>query len=148
MRQSIRKILAATVTVTAATMSLACGASVNSRTAEPEPISVPSALPIIAPRVVPSATDFTISVKIMEKKCFGSAGCRITYRIAPSYDRDPSLLSGEYTVLYEITGGEDGPQINNFTVDSVSFRFPRQETISTSSSKDTLTARAVDVLKY
>jgi hypothetical protein len=25
------------------------------------------------------------SIKILEKKCFGSAGCSITYRIKPKY---------------------------------------------------------------
>jgi hypothetical protein len=30
-------------------------------------------------------SDFEIGIKILEKKCFGSAGCSVTYRIKPKY---------------------------------------------------------------
>jgi hypothetical protein len=30
-------------------------------------------------------TDFEIGIKILENKCFGSAGCSVTYRIKPKY---------------------------------------------------------------
>jgi hypothetical protein len=36
-------------------------------------------------RVHPRKSDFDIGIKILEKKCFGSAGCSVTYRIKPRY---------------------------------------------------------------
>ena len=30
-------------------------------------------------------SDFEIGIKILEKKCFGSAGCSVTYGIKPKY---------------------------------------------------------------
>ena len=33
----------------------------------------------------PRKSDFEIGIKILEKKCFGSAGCSLTYRIKPKY---------------------------------------------------------------
>lgn len=35
--------------------------------------------------VLPKPADFTIAVKVLEKKCFGSAGCNVTYQIDPKY---------------------------------------------------------------
>jgi hypothetical protein len=30
-------------------------------------------------------SDFEIGIKILEKKCFGSAGCSVTYQVKPKY---------------------------------------------------------------
>lgn len=30
-------------------------------------------------------SDFEIGIKILENRCFGSAGCSVTYRIKPRY---------------------------------------------------------------
>ncbi|MGH3985715.1 MAG: hypothetical protein ACRDTZ_00150 [Pseudonocardiaceae bacterium] len=97
------------------------------------------------PQTPPALSDFTIGIKVIEKQCFGSAGCHITYRIEPVYLGDPTRLTGQYTVVYEVTGSEYGPQVNNFTVDSVGFRHQESEFTSTSSSKAELTAEAVSV---
>jgi hypothetical protein len=44
------------------------------------------------PTEEPTAAGFTtrksdseLGIKILEKKCFGSAGCSVTYRIKPTY---------------------------------------------------------------
>jgi hypothetical protein len=57
-----------------------------------------------------------------------------------------SLDGNAFTVIYEVTGGEDGPQINNFEISgdgTASFR--KEESISTSSSGPTLKAKATSV---
>ncbi len=70
------------------------------------------------PAPLPSPSDFTIGVKVLEKKCIGSAGCNVSYRIEPQYTGLRSLDGNTFIVIYEVTGGEDGPQINNFEVRS------------------------------
>ena len=97
---------------------------------------------------VPQPTDFAISVKVLSKACFGSAGCSVTYQIDPHYWHGSTApLSGRaFTVIYEVSGGKGGPQINNFTINSNgTAHYQRQEFVSTSSSGTTLTARATNV---
>jgi hypothetical protein len=98
------------------------------------------------PAPLPSPSDFTIGVKVLEKKCFGSAGCNVSYRIEPQYTGVRSLDGNTFIVIYEVTGGEDGPQINNFEVGgdgTVSYQ--KEESLSTSSSGATLTAKATSI---
>lgn len=97
---------------------------------------------------LPEPSDFTIAVKVMAKQCFGSAGCIVTYRIVPTYTGASSISGSPLTVVYEVSGGKDGPQINNFTTDGAgSASFPRSEFIQTSSPATVLTARATSISK-
>jgi hypothetical protein len=95
--------------------------------------------------VVPKAEDFTLTVKTLEKTCFGSAGCSITYRIDVGYDGPTLDPSNTYEVVYEVRGGEDGPQINTLTVEGDQSSVDSEETISTSSASRKLTAVATSV---
>jgi hypothetical protein len=49
-----------------------------------EPNEEPTEEPTAA-GFTPRKSDFEIGIKILEKKCFGSAGCSLTYRIKPKY---------------------------------------------------------------
>ncbi|MDQ4104035.1 MAG: hypothetical protein M3186_10110 [Actinomycetota bacterium] len=49
------------------------------------------------PTALPAPEDFAIGVKILEKQCFGSAGCSIGYQIDPRYTGVRSLP--KYTSL-------------------------------------------------
>lgn len=110
--------------------------------------TAPSPTYSASPAPLPSPSDFTISVKVLEKKCFGFAGCNVSYKIEPKYTGVTSLDGNDFTVIYEVTGGEDGPQINNFEIRSDGMAaFPKEESISTSSSGSTLKAKATDVLE-
>lgn len=93
----------------------------------------------------PAPTDFAISIVVLEKSCFGSAGCNVSYRIDPSYSgtRDASNLE----VTYEVRGGED-PSINTFTIDDEgTAHFDSSEYASTASSGAELTAKVTAVRK-
>ena len=82
----------------------------------------------------------------MRSSALAVLGCSIGYQIDPRYTGVRSLPKDTFTVIYEVTGGEDGPQINNFTVSedgTVSFR--KEEQISTASSGATLKAKATSV---
>jgi hypothetical protein len=94
---------------------------------------------------VPPPSDFRIAVKILAKQCFGSAGCVLTYRIDPTYVGSPLSSDQALTVVYEVTGGQDGPVINNFTVSGNSARFPQQEVVQTVSSGTVLKATPTSV---
>jgi hypothetical protein len=87
-------------------------------------------------------------VKTLSKQCFGSAGCNITYRIEVGYDGPPLDPSNTYEVVYEVRGGEDGPQVNTLTVEGDQSSVDSEESISTSSAGRKLTAvvTSVDLL--
>lgn len=102
--------------------------------------------PAPSPSLLPAVSDFIIDVKVLKKACFGSAGCNIRYQIDPTYIGTSPLAKQAFTVIYEVLGGEDGPQINNFTVNGdSSISFQRQEFISTSSSGAALKAKATSI---
>ncbi|MGV9611238.1 hypothetical protein [Nocardia xishanensis] len=89
----------------------------------------------------------------MKKSCYGSAGCLVDVHVDPDFLFQQEIPAGKkWTVVYEIRGGEDGPQINNFTftrgdsADEVSFRIADDETVSTSGPNDRLTVSVTDIL--
>jgi hypothetical protein len=93
----------------------------------------------------PTPQDFELTVKTLSKQCFGSAGCNLTYRIEVGYDGPPLDPSDTYEVVYEVRGGEDGPQINTLTVEGDQSSVDREESISTSTAGKQLTAHATSV---
>lgn len=99
------------------------------------------------PAYIPQPSDFVLAVKVLEKQCFGSAGCNITYRIDVSYVGstlpDPDH---EFEVIYEVRGGEDGVITNTFTLTGDQVSIDSEEFTSTKRSKDKLTAVAIEVV--
>ena len=133
------------------------GAAVLMPDATDTPTSAPTtsrARPAAAPPVAepasaydaPDPADWKITVKVLERKCFGSAGCNITYRIDPTCtcDLDPSKT---YRVTYEVRGVEDGPAVGNFTVTGDTASLESEEQGQTTSSKAKLTAKVTDILE-
>ncbi|MEV0386604.1 hypothetical protein [Nonomuraea sp. NPDC050643] len=114
----------------------------STRTPAPADSAIDDSTP--EPTNTPSASDFKISIRILEKACFGSAGCNITYRIKPSYSGPDLTSDQEFTVTYEVRGGED-PQINSFEMTGEEASFASEEFISTSSSASKLRAVVTDV---
>lgn len=93
----------------------------------------------------PTAADFKLRVKTLDKECFGSAGCNVTFRVEVTYvpvlPLDPSKT---YEVTYEITGGEE-EMISTLEVTGDTASVPEDEFISTSSSKAQLKAKVTEV---
>lgn len=88
--------------------------------------------------------DIELSIKTLEKQCFGSAGCNIVFRIELAYDGpdlDPAVT---YEVTYEITGGDD-PYISTLTVTGTEYSTTQEEFLGTPSSSAELTATVTDV---
>ncbi|WP_173061762.1 hypothetical protein [Phytohabitans houttuyneae] len=95
----------------------------------------------------PTKSDFKLSIKVLKKECFGSAGCNIVFRIqvaaSASFDKtlDPSKT---YEVTYEVLGGED-PLQNTFELTGDQSYVEEEEIISTATSNAKLTAVVLDV---
>lgn len=84
--------------------------------------------------------DLALEVVVLEKQCFGSAGCRIGFRVELTYlgaeGPDPD---SEYEVTYEVQGGES-TYINTLTTEGRQYLVEERERISTESEEDELTA--------
>lgn len=88
----------------------------------------------------PTVKDFKLTVKILRKQCFGSAGCNVNYRIEVAYVGSKTLDPAKtYEVTYEVKGAED-TAINTFTVTGDHAQVREEEFASTSRSSATLTA--------
>lgn len=96
----------------------------------------------------PVKTDFGLSVKILKKSCFGSAGCNVNYRIElkslGTFVLDPTK---DYELVYEIHGGEEA-QINTLTITGENYRVDDEESIQTKSSKSELTVTVVEISEH
>ena len=96
----------------------------------------------------PTPADYALTIKTLEKQCFGSAGCNVTFRIELAYvgleSPDPTST---YELTYEVQGGED-PLINTLTVTGDQYSTDESEFISTSSSDAELVAVVMDVTEF
>lgn len=100
-----------------------------------------------APTVTPKASDFRLTAKITKKQCFGSAGCNVEFWVSMAYggpDLDPD---DTWIVTYEVSGVEDGPQINTIEVTGDTYSHDETELASTTSSSKKLTVKVTDVEK-
>ncbi len=95
-----------------------------------------------------AAKDIVLTVKILEKTCFGSAGCNVAYVIQVEYTGGFLEQDKIWDVTYQVDGGDD-PQINTFTLTGTltgyTTSIQRQERISTPSSSAKLTASVTTV---
>lgn len=107
-------------------------------TEEPEPESA---------YATPTASDFTVELKVKSQKCFGSAGCLVTVSPHLSYDGLTSELdpAAYYDITYRITGDEDGPVIETLELTGGEDVTYNDVVISTSSSSVEPEAEVTDV---
>lgn len=93
----------------------------------------------------PTAKDFKLTVKVLKKECFGSAGCNLTYRVLVAYSGSTLDPAVTYEVGYQVRGGEDGPVINTLTVTGDTSSVDEEESVSTKNNSTKLTVSATDV---
>lgn len=87
--------------------------------------------------------DIAIRVKILSKRCLGSLGATVFFRIQPTY-RDAANVVGSYEVTYEVTGGTD-PIVNTFEIKDNQVRYQNKEFASTPTCSPRLTAKVTHV---
>ncbi|QVI24275.1 hypothetical protein KHQ06_16800 [Nocardia tengchongensis] len=143
--------------------SLAAGlimttAGCGSNTTPPAVVATPGparAITTVAPKPAfrPTPDQISLSLKVVKKTCYGSAGCNVFVQIDPSFGFSEDIPAGQkWTVIYEIDGGEDGPKTNSFVISrgsatgQVNYRFDKKELVSTSGPNDVLTAIVTDVI--
>lgn len=97
-------------------------------------------------KYTPKPEDFIMEVIILDKQCFGSAGCNLTFRVnIKEYKGLP--VSSKFTILYSISGSEDGEYTHSLEVFSGNqYEYDAKEFIQTSSSKIVPTATVTRVL--
>jgi hypothetical protein len=111
------------------------GIATSSSTAT-SPAWAPAAVPTTTPKpkpVVP-AKDFSVELKVISKKCFGSAGCNVTVEPAITY---LGTLTYELAcdLTYSVSGDESGETIETAEhVQGSSYRV-QQTMLSTKSTK-------------
>lgn len=142
----VQKILGAALAV----LFLGCGVPTGSDADKPmkttsgngieDATSAPS-----APAYTPVPADFQLEVIELEKNCYGSAGCNVTYMVDPTYVGQPLDPSQSYTVIYSLTGG-DATETGSFTVQGTQYEKPGEDMISTSSSGAVLRATVTRVV--
>ncbi|MEV7970491.1 hypothetical protein AB0O34_31565 [Sphaerisporangium sp. NPDC088356] len=98
-----------------------------------------------AAEYTPKRSDFEVTIKTISKKCYGSAGCNVTYRAELAYGGPPLPDDKTYTVSYKLTGGDDST-IGSIDVTGDQMSRPSEEMISTPSSTSVLKAKVTQVL--
>lgn len=144
-------VAAATVGITL----LACGSGAvddpSKKSASGAPVSASSKAPAAAPlptkkAVVPTASQFKMSVKILSKECFGSAGCNVTFRLVKlEYSGEPLPADKTYEISYEIKGLQDPMQGTFEMQGDLSYSVEKEQMGQTASSKSKLTVKITDV---
>jgi hypothetical protein len=92
----------------------------------------------------PKLSDFTLKLVELKRQKFGSAGANVTFKIqagwVSTYDPDKT-----YQLIYEVRGGEDGPERNYMEITGDEYRTEDKQTISTSNVDGKLTVKAITI---
>jgi hypothetical protein len=92
---------------------------------------------------LPEPEDFTLSIRMLEKHCFGSAGCNVTFQVEVDYDGPDLDPTTAYLLTYEVNGTED---TYLHTVRVVDGRYTSQNHYAGTTSSDVeLTAAVVEI---
>lgn len=107
----------------------------------------PKAKPTAEPKKTLTPEDFSLDLTIVEKKCFGSAGCHVSYDLSPTYIGGTldDLKGQKGRIVFEIVGGDD-EQVENFTFDGEDIRIKDSYRVSTPSEDAVITAEVVQVI--
>jgi len=93
-----------------------------------------------------SASDITLTPKVTDKQCFGSAGCSLTIKIDMSYRGADLSADDTWEVTYQVKGDESGPIIGTFEITGDQYTV-NEESLSTRSSRTKVTIKVTDVEK-
>lgn len=121
-------------------------------TSEPSEIEVPDPEvtedPAPEPEVTytPTKSDVELTLKQTSKKCYGSAGCNVGYKVKAAIDAATLPSEGTLTVYYTIKGSDDGAVEDSIDLDLSEGTYDSDEDmVSTSSKSKKLTIKVTDI---
>jgi hypothetical protein len=97
--------------------------------------------------ITPKKGNFTVTLKVLSKECFGSAGCNITYRAKLSQDLPTGALDPDitYDLTYVVHGDESGPQTETMYITGDQYEQPSEGLAMTPSAGTKLTVTVTKV---
>lgn len=118
-------------------------------TAQPSELATPTPTPSVKNQT-PTLTkdDFAVTLKIRGKKCFGSAGCNVTFKASVTYLGyfEVEDLPTYIDITYKIKGGDEA---YTSTIEMEDGKYsPDSDTIGTRNARAKLTAVVTDVESY
>ena len=129
---------------------IAAGESSKSGSATPARATVAavaSAAPVVVVYSEPKPADFTVSVVELTRKCFGSAGCNVTFtvnfKLINAATFDPSKT---YYATYRIDGAED-LYTNKAELSGGRYEVDAQEFVSVKRQSTVLTAVVTQIVE-
>lgn len=93
-----------------------------------------------------TADDIKLRVKTLDKQCFGSAGCNVTYRVEVVTVFVEVPADASYEVSYKVSGPESGPELGTFMITGDEYEVPPENYSGTSSSGVKLKAKVTEVV--
>jgi hypothetical protein len=91
-----------------------------------------------------SASNLTLTPKVIKKHCFGSAGCNVEVKVEVGYDGPTLSPDDTWEVVYEVKGDEDGPIIDSFEL--TGDRYDQDEiSVSTKSNKTKISVKVTSI---
>jgi len=91
--------------------------------------------------VTPKKGDFEVTLKVLSKECFGTAGCNVTYRAKLSQSLPTGALDPDvtYDLTYVVHGDESGPQTETMYITCDQYEQPSEGLAQTATSGTKLT---------
>ncbi|QHN32872.1 hypothetical protein GII32_22990 [Gordonia amarae] len=89
--------------------------------------------------------DFRMNIEVLEKKCFGSAGCVVEFSVRPTLLTPSKYVEGRrFRVVYEILGTDD-EMTDYFTLSGTDLSIDDSLRAQTDSSDSEITANVIKV---
>lgn len=108
------------VGIATAMIAVGCGAPGDKAAGDTGPAATSTTAAKAKPAAAFTKADIKLDVKTTSNQCYGSGvGCNVEYVIKPNADKAKLAASGHaWLVTYEVSGVEDGPTTNSFTLQS------------------------------
>ena len=115
--------------------------STTEPTTTTEPVTTTTQAASTTSRVEATTSDFIVELIVLESECFNTAGALVT--VEPDLFSD---VTGNYTIVYEIHGGEAVETLRLELSDDGSYSYS-EHTVSTASCEYDLSTEVVNVIE-
>ncbi|AAN12703.1 hypothetical protein LITTLEE_57 [Mycobacterium phage LittleE] len=136
----------ATVIATTALFGVACVPVDGKPIAAGSPVTTTPAAVVEEEIIPPDPEDFYIGVNVIERQCYGSAGCNVRFKIDPRYNGPTLPETATFTVVFEVVGCDDGT-VASFDIRGDKWRQDGLDWDYCSSPTGQLSARVLQVVE-